>query len=137
MKTIEVIKVVRRIRGESENDSFHSFIISREPGIKALDRKYQIGRRTKPLVGFLYAFDKIEHAKLFTGSAGWLNPVFLKCKAEIGKHRSSVGMLKMSYNPTKDEVVQFWKGCYHLHRVAEAPEGTVFCKWIKPLEVVI
>ena len=92
-------------------------------------RHYTIGKVTKPKFGYLYAFKSLFHAMDF--SENYSPYVIFKCEALTVRDEPSLRRISIPFK-------EWWElklGGYKPDEVL-APEGTIWCKWIKPIEIV-
>lgn len=112
-------------------DGHWTSVIARDTGLQLL---YRIGHMTCPTFGKLFAFRSLYLAREFRYNFGKTGSVVLRCEA----HQSEIDRL-FSYQGTwtLERVRQFWDNydSCAFPRV-ESPYGTVFCDWVKPIEVL-
>lgn len=81
---------------------------------------YKVGVRSIPSIGYLFAFDNIEDAKI--GSLA--GEVLLECNADVVKRGT------IYCGPLTKDFEAFWKNPTKMY---VAPRGTVLCEWIEPI----
>ena len=91
---------------------------------------YKIGERTTAKVGSLFVFEKYEDAVSFRSRIG---SIILKCETD------KISKPTFEFLPTKPRnIKRFWtdpSSNSHL-AVWEVPEGTVFCDYVIPIELI-
>lgn len=91
-------------------------------------RKYEIGKKTLPKVGKLFAFRTLEDAKAFGGDY----PIFV-CKAKLATDQERAGNTIFG---SEEWLKIVWEK-QNLVLVKEIyPPGTVLCDWIEPIELI-
>lgn len=107
--------------------------------------RYEIGKTTRPKPGsFLFAFRTEDHAKLFIGRT--YRVALLECRALIAPRRllrtRFNGLLWLADPAFPENLRRFWKQVaknkfnIHAYDTIGVPEGSVLCRWIKPIRRV-
>ena len=119
-----------------ENGKFYSVVRSN------FKLEYGIGKETKPKVGFIFAFDKIENAKEYRDSLKeYINSSFEKsfkkqvhifeCEGELADEQPPF----IIERGTAEDITKFWEEkwwkYYLFYDVGDKIKGTVFLKSIK------
>lgn len=120
-----VYKVVNPIDGHWMS------VIAKDTGLQLL---YRVGHVTRPSFGKLFAFNSLGAAQTFRRCHGPGASVFL-CDAQI----SGIHAVHCCYGePTLNNVRRFWELTEQRKYVpspGRAPDGTVFCDWVKLIEL--
>ena len=112
--------------------------------------QYKLNRITRPREGsFLFAFDTVQQVLKFWG--GFSGYTILECEADVAVRASQVPAVAPYTSEYFWEEYQAWLGSLPLaylkvdwaerlnrptSRWNECPWGTIFCRWIRPLQEV-
>jgi hypothetical protein len=122
---IEVFKVAIYQGGK-----YCSFCVEESQG----QVKYELGKVTYPIIprSCLFAFESLELAVYFGGNyTSW--PIF-RCEAELSRVKTR------KFPPSFEDHFKFWASKNRPRDFKESiygmAVGSVYCAWIKPVEIV-
>jgi hypothetical protein len=116
------LRIVYKVTGDYGNRGTISWNVTDPEYI----RDYKLNVQVKPKKGtYLYAFDSIESAQ----ESIVFSDRIVKCIAKV------VLGINPKRSETKDNYQEFWADPTNL-KWANAPKGTVWCKWVFPIEEV-
>jgi hypothetical protein len=122
-----VYKVVREVYEGDYRSAFVNF----NNGYSEMEARYEVGRTTYPTIpnSFLYAFRTEEHARDWMRTMSIKKTTILKCQAKTSRKNPKTASLL--------DACRFWGGedCEY-GDVEDAPTGTIWCEWIKPIGAV-
>ena len=109
-----------------------------------LQVSYNVGKKSLPKVGKLFCFDNINSAKDFIKDMGYFNSektFILRCETNSFEFLTHIESIPDGAcdNNAEDSYRNFWKDPQiweESHCGTEIPNGTVFCDYVIPLEVV-
>ena len=124
-----VYKVVRHF----EKDLYISAIVA-----SRLCLEYRLGEVTSPQVrrSYIYAFSSLEYAEGFLlqmhDSEEHHNSVIVRCEADVA---SESAVIYYDYDDSQGIEMWWWYG-RRTGQSADPPPGTIWCRWVKPIEEV-
>ena len=95
---------------------------------------YELGKTTRPKKGYIFAFDTLQHARLWRDSINGNLYTIIESEAII----ADAGPVSIAVFLSNNKLEEFWDGQrpYGSTEYNTPPQGTVWCSELTPIRVI-